>query len=68
MLSTIHTNSAIDTIFRLKNFGVKDYLINSSLNLILAQRLVKKLCQNCKEEKIFSESDLKFIKKLDPKI
>ncbi len=68
MLSTIHTNSAIDTIFRLKNFWVKDFLINSSINLILAQRLVKKLCPFCKEEKIFSKSDLEFIKKLDPKI
>ena len=68
MLSTIHTNSAIDTIFRLKNFWIKDYLINSSVNLILAQRLVKKLCQNCKEERKFSKSDLEFIKKMDPKI
>ena len=68
LLSTIHTNSAVDTIFRLKNFGIQDYLINSSVNLILAQRLAKKLCENCKIEKEFSEQDLKFIEKIDSKI
>ena len=68
MLSTIHTNSAIDTIFRLKNFWIADYLINSSINLIIAQRLTKTLCKHCIQEKEFSESDFNFIKKIDPKI
>ncbi|HEX4878854.1 MAG TPA: type IV-A pilus assembly ATPase PilB [Limnobacter sp.] len=47
VLSTLHTNDAVSTIIRLKNMGVETYNIASSLNLIIAQRLVRKLC-NCK--------------------
>ncbi|MBQ7286437.1 MAG: Flp pilus assembly complex ATPase component TadA, partial [Candidatus Gastranaerophilales bacterium] len=49
VLSTIHTNSAAATITRLIEMGAKDYLISSTISGILAQRLVKKLCPNCKE-------------------
>ncbi|HEX4916443.1 MAG TPA: type IV-A pilus assembly ATPase PilB [Limnobacter sp.] len=47
VLSTLHTNDAVSTIIRLKNMGVETYNIASSLNLIIAQRLVRRLC-NCK--------------------
>jgi len=50
VLSTVHTNSAAATITRLIEMGAKDYLISSTLSGIIAQRLVKKLCPNCKEE------------------
>jgi type IV pilus assembly protein PilB len=50
VLSTIHTNSAIGTISRLIDMGVPSYLIAETLNLSVAQRLVRKLCDNCKKE------------------
>jgi type IV pilus assembly protein PilB len=47
VLSTLHTNDAVSTIIRLKNMGVETFNIASSVSLIIAQRLVRKLC-NCK--------------------
>ena len=49
VLSTIHTNSAAETITRVINMGVKPFLIPASFNVIIAQRLVKKLC-SCKKK------------------
>lgn len=48
VLSTIHTNSAIGTVSRLIDMGVPSYLISETLNLSVAQRLVRKLCNDCK--------------------
>jgi len=50
VLSTLHTNDAVSTITRLINMGVAPYLITSSLTLIVAQRLARKTCENCKIE------------------
>tara|TARA_R110002072_G_scaffold7503_2_gene40912 strand:- start:703965 stop:705365 length:1401 start_codon:yes stop_codon:yes gene_type:complete len=50
VLSTIHTNSAWATVSRLIDMGVPPYLIASTLNMSVAQRLVRKLCNNCKKE------------------
>jgi len=50
VLSTIHTNDAPSTVSRLLNMGVEPFLVAASTNLILAQRLLRKVCQNCKEE------------------
>lgn len=50
MLSTLHTNSAAATIPRLLSMGVKPFLLAPSLNAIVGQRLVRKLCENCKVE------------------
>jgi type IV pilus assembly protein PilB len=50
VLSTLHTNSAPQTLSRLMNMGVAPYNIASSVTLIIAQRLGRRLCQNCKEE------------------
>ncbi len=49
VLSTIHTNSAAATVTRLIEMGAKDYLISSTLNGVIAQRLVKQLCPYCKK-------------------
>jgi type IV pilus assembly protein PilB len=49
VFSTLHTNDAVSSIIRLKNLGIPPYLIASSLNGILAQRLVRKICSQCKE-------------------
>ncbi|MBY0545617.1 MAG: type IV-A pilus assembly ATPase PilB [Gammaproteobacteria bacterium] len=49
VLSTLHTNSAPATLARLMNMGVATYNIASSINLIIAQRLVRRLCTHCKQ-------------------
>jgi type IV pilus assembly protein PilB len=49
VLSTLHTNDAPATVSRLLNMGIEPFLVTASLNLILAQRLCRKLCQECKK-------------------
>jgi type IV pilus assembly protein PilB len=48
VLSTLHTNDAPSTINRLMNMGIEPFLVASSLNLVCAQRLVRRVCANCK--------------------
>ncbi|MGD2009206.1 MAG: ATPase, T2SS/T4P/T4SS family [Cellvibrionales bacterium] len=55
VLSTLHTNTAAGAITRLEDMGVERYLITSSVNGVLAQRLVRTLCSSCKEEVALSE-------------
>lgn len=50
VLSTVHTNSAAATVTRLIEMGAKDYLVSSTLSGVIAQRLVRRLCESCKEE------------------
>lgn len=50
VLSTVHTNDAPSTINRLVDMGIQPFLVSSSLNLIVAQRLVRKICPRCKQE------------------
>ncbi|MEM7161719.1 MAG: GspE/PulE family protein [Bacteroidota bacterium] len=57
VLSTIHTNSAWGTISRLIDMGVPPFLLSSTLNLSVAQRLVRKLCEQCKKEVAFDKKD-----------
>ncbi len=49
VLSTLHTNDAPSTISRLMNMGIEPFLVATSVNLICAQRLVRRICVNCKE-------------------
>ncbi len=56
VLSTLHTNDAASSITRLVNIGIEPYLISASLNAVLAQRLVRKICPKCKEIYQASES------------
>jgi len=51
VFSTIHTNSAVETVNRILNMGIAPYLLSSTLELVIAQRLVRKLCDKCKYEK-----------------
>lgn len=51
VLSTLHTKSAADTLDRIINMWLKEYIIASALNTIVAQRLVRKICPHCKTEK-----------------
>lgn len=55
VLSTIHTNSAAETITRIINMGVQPFLIPASVNAIIAQRLIKKLCPHCKAKMSMKE-------------
>jgi type IV pilus assembly protein PilB len=49
VLSTLHTNDAPSTVSRLLNMGVEPFLVTASVNLVLAQRLARKICTECKE-------------------
>ena len=50
VLSTLHTNGAPETISRLMNMGIEPFLVATAVHLICAQRLVRRICQECKEE------------------
>ncbi len=49
VLSTLHTNTALSAVTRLKDMGIENFLLGSSLVGLIAQRLVRKLCETCKE-------------------
>ena len=61
VLSTVHTNSAAATVTRLIEMGAKDYLVSSTLTGVIAQRLVRKLCDHCKEAYFPTEEEVKHI-------
>lgn len=61
VLSTLHTNDAPSSVTRLINIGVEPYLISAAVNAILAQRLVRKVCQHCKETFVPSEEMQEFL-------
>jgi len=50
VLSTLHTNSSIGALTRLLDLGVEPFMVSSCLNLVIAQRLVRKICSHCKAE------------------
>lgn len=58
VLSTLHTNDAPTAFPRLMEMGVKPFLVSSSVNLIIAQRLVRRVCKNCSEQYSLSPSQL----------
>lgn len=55
VLSTLHTNDAPSSITRLINIGIEPYLISAAVNAVFAQRLVRRICDNCKEEYTMSD-------------
>jgi len=55
LLSTLHTNDATSSLTRLMDMGIADYLLSSTLIGVLAQRLTRKLCNNCKEPTMLSD-------------
>ena len=63
MLSTLHTNDALGAIPRLLDMAVEPFLLGSTLNCIVAQRLARKICDNCKEEHKLPEDIISDIKK-----
>ncbi|MBL4706038.1 MAG: type II/IV secretion system protein [Flavobacteriales bacterium] len=56
VLSTVHTNSAWEIVSRLTDMGIPPFLLASTLNLAIAQRLLRKLCNNCKKEEDFDRT------------
>jgi type IV pilus assembly protein PilB len=65
VLSTFHTNDAPSAITRLLNMEIEPYLLSSSVNLIIAQRLVRRICEKCKEPTTISDQVLKRLR-VDP--
>lgn len=63
VLSTLHTNSAVETIPRLINMGLPPFMVAPSLNTIIAQRLVRRVCDKCKVMRSIPEAKLKDIQK-----
>ncbi|MDC0183276.1 type II/IV secretion system protein [Nitrosomonadales bacterium] len=59
VLSTLHTNSAVGAISRLVNMGLPPYLVSSALSLVVAQRLIRKNCEKCKEPVDKKNEDVK---------
>ncbi|MHC4618308.1 MAG: GspE/PulE family protein [Planctomycetota bacterium] len=63
VLSTLHTNDAASSVTRLVNIGIEPYLIAASLNAVLAQRLVRKICPKCKKTYKVPENMRKYVEK-----
>ncbi|ART79243.1 GspE/PulE family protein [Oceanisphaera avium] len=68
VLSTLHTNDAPSSAVRLMNMGVPGYLVASTLKGVLAQRLVRRLCEYCKQPHQLSQSEEQFLRYLAPDI
>ncbi|MFA6159725.1 MAG: ATPase, T2SS/T4P/T4SS family [Parcubacteria group bacterium] len=62
VLSTLHTNSAAGTLPRLIDMGAEPFLVASTANVIIAQRLIRKLCNECKEEYILEKKELETLR------
>jgi type IV pilus assembly protein PilB len=65
VLSTLHTNDAASTVTRMIDMGIEPFNVASAVNLIVAQRLVRRICWDCKEEHQYSEDELAALA-LDP--
>jgi type IV pilus assembly protein PilB len=61
VFSTLHTNSAPATVLRLTHMGVAPYLVAASVKMVIAQRLVRKLCTRCRVQGELSQSEAKFL-------
>jgi type II secretory ATPase GspE/PulE/Tfp pilus assembly ATPase PilB-like protein len=64
VLSTLHTNDAPTTLPRLLDMKVEPYLISSTVNVVVAQRLVRRICVHCKVERDMSEAELKSLSEI----
>lgn len=61
VLSTLHTNNAVESISRLHDMGIEPFLLSSSLIGIMAQRLVRKVCRDCAEPYVFTTRELEIL-------
>lgn len=67
VLSTIHTIDAVEVITRLRKIGISDYDISSTLATTISQRLVRKICPNCRKERPFNDQEKKIITSIGEK-
>jgi type IV pilus assembly protein PilB len=61
VLSTIHTNDSVSTVSRLMDMGIEPFMVSSSVVGIMAQRLVKRICTNCKESYVPAEKERRLL-------
>src|SRR5437879_11963035 len=61
VLSTLHTNDAPSTVTRMVDMGIEPFNVASAVNLIVAQRLVRRICKDCKQEHKYNDEELKAI-------
>jgi len=66
VFSTLHTNDAATTFPRLLDMGVPPFLVASTVNVAVGQRLIRMLCQKCKEERVLSEEESKSLREILP--
>jgi general secretion pathway protein E len=66
VLSTVHTNSALAAVTRLRDMGVESYLLASTLSAIVAQRLVRRLCPHCKTAHQADEAEMRMLDVSEP--
>ncbi|MEM9623264.1 MAG: type II secretion system ATPase GspE [Pseudomonadota bacterium] len=62
VMSTLHTNTAVGAVTRLMDMGVEPFLLSSSLVGVLAQRLVRQLCQDCRQQRQADSTELQFLR------
>ena len=67
LLSTLHTNDAATTLPRLLDMKIEPFLIGSTVNIAIGQRLIRKLCPACKKEKVLTEDEIKALSESLPK-
>ncbi len=68
VLSTLHTNDSATTFPRLLDMGVPSFLVASTVNVAIGQRLVRMLCQNCRVERSLSSEELKSLQEIIPNV
>jgi type IV pilus assembly protein PilB len=67
VLSTLHTNDAPTTMPRLLDLGVEPFLIASTVNIAIGQRLVRTICTDCKVKKVFTDAEMEALTTAFPK-
>jgi type IV pilus assembly protein PilB len=68
VLSTLHTNDAPSTITRMIDMGIEAFNVSSAVNLVVAQRLVRRICSKCKADHTYTPEELKPLWPADPKL
>jgi general secretion pathway protein E len=66
-MATIHSRDAVDTVTVLRNFGLDDFEVASNLQLVVAQRLVRRLCTHCRQQREPNEHEVRWLEGLDMK-
>ena len=66
LLSTFHANDAVSALVRLTEIGIKSYLLSGSMEAVMAQRLLRKICEKCKEKITIEERVVKYLEAILP--